>query len=166
MSQPATPYTSPTQASTADAGGQAGAIDSLLQEASRVRQSVQAAFADIQACGASIGSDVLALNQAAADRDSLASRVSQVDVSAVGGQQAEHDLVTALKDSAAADRDFASWGQDMQNGCDSSTNTQDPNYTAGMAASQAATADKNTFVAEWNPIAKTYGFTQWSADSI
>jgi hypothetical protein len=58
-------------------------------------------------------------------------------------------------------QDFADEG----NPC-GSKQTEDQSYNAGLDASSAASADKSSFLALWNPIAPRYGEPTYSEDQL
>jgi hypothetical protein len=153
-----------------DGPSQAAALQGILQQAIEDRRTVVAAVQDIQACGAGQGfeADVSALNQAATDRLDAANKAGQAPVDAIdGGQEAAQTLVTALTESAAADKAFAAWGDDVSGGrCTGQASIRGRNYKNGASASARAAAAKDEFVSAWNPIAGEYGLQTVTTDDF
>jgi len=75
------------------------------------------------------------------------------------------DLITALRDSLNADRDYLTWAQQQQSaGC--TPGAQSSAYTTAYNADQQANAAKAEFALVWDPIAARYGLSQQSSESI
>jgi hypothetical protein len=85
------------------------------------------------------------------------------DANALPAQMIQ-DLDNAWRSSYQADQAFAGWASDENsNGC-TANDTADANYQDATGPDKQATADKQAFVAMWNPIASQYGLTtyQWN----
>lgn len=148
-----------------DARSAASAVDGLLDEAGEGRRAVISAVTNIMKCGPGISGDITTLETAADSREDLAERAGELDVSLLsGGQDAVRRLVAAWQNSAVADRHFAAWGREVL-GCSGDPGSS-AERTAGIDASEEATADKEAFVLLWNPIAVTYGLDQRAAREL
>ena len=148
---------------------QAAAIDQLLSQNDGTRSQVTNAVTDIDDCtsGGDLSSDVSALQQAAQTRENLLDQLGQLDVSALpDGSQVVSDLEQAWTDSVQADQAFANWAQDVQNQSCGNGAVHTSNWDTASSDSQLATADKQTFVTVWTPIAQQYGLTVRTADQL
>lgn len=82
------------------------------------------------------------------------------------GARLRAQLVDAMTASIEAGRDFQAWmGFVAASGC-RGTAPHDANWDAAFAASDRATAAKRAFVADWNPVAATYGYPEWHEGDI
>ncbi len=150
---------------------EAAAVDKVLQEETGTRGGVQSAVQAVQGCGTNGTSlsDAASTFSAAHDqRAQLVSEVSGLNVSDLdGGAQALSDLSDAWTASADADAAFYQWANGLdENGCDPDSTANAPGFSDATAASDRATAAKQRFVAEWNPIARQYGLTTYSWDEL
>ncbi|WP_030257501.1 MULTISPECIES: hypothetical protein [Streptomyces] len=150
-----------------DPVNQAKAIDILLNRNDGTRKVVTSAVEAADGCGSAVDVRYRAsqLRQAAAGRDSLVTRLQGVDTSALpGGVDLAAQLSSAWKASAAADRAFARWADDVA-GCDGNApHTAD--WNEAYSQSQVATAAKKAFAAAWNPLADRYGLAHCDPDAI
>ena len=155
---------------TGDGKSEATAVDQLLAESSSSRQQVVDAVAQVSQCNdsASVAAAQTTLNQAAASRQSLVTRLDALNVSQVpGGAQAVRILSRAWTESATADTDYALWAGAMTgNGCTPNNAPQNADYGNAVTQSGLATTDKNTFIDQWTPIAMQYGLPTRTADAI
>jgi len=78
----------------------------------------------------------------------------------------EDILAQALQASAVADTHYAAWtaslGDVTSSNCESSTGGSTAEYQAARVADVTATTLKNDFVAAFNPLAVSFGFTTWN----
>jgi hypothetical protein len=75
------------------------------------------------------------------------------------------DLITALRDSLDADREYLTWAwQQLDTGCTPAA--QSSAYNAAYHADQQADAAKEAFARVWDPVAARYGVQQESPGSI
>jgi hypothetical protein len=143
---------------------QASVIAGYLTQSGQARQGIGAAISAISRC-TNIPSAVTTLENAADVRTRILAGLASADVSALpNGAAAVADLSRAMQASADADRHYAAWGQTIA-GC----RAQAPHNAEFVAAQQAdimATAAKQRFADEWNPIAARYGLAQQSANTI
>jgi hypothetical protein len=143
---------------------QASVIAGYLTLSGQARQGIGAAISAISRC-TDIPSAVTTLNNAADVRTRILGGLASADVSALpNGAAAVADLSQAMQASADADRHYAAWGQAVS-GC----RAQAPHNAEFVAAQQAdimATAAKQRFADEWNPIAARYRLAPQSANTI
>jgi len=81
------------------------------------------------------------------------------------GAQLISTLTGAMQDSVNAGRYYQNWMADFAaagSPCGSDP-SQNPNFAAGREASAKATADKNAFLSNWNPLASRYEQPTYSA---
>ena len=78
----------------------------------------------------------------------------------------EDILAQALQASAVADTHYAAWAASLDDvtssGCESSTGGSTAEYQAARVADVTATTLKSDFVAAFNPLAVSFGFTTWN----
>jgi hypothetical protein len=143
---------------------QASVIAGYLTQSGQARQGIGTAISAISRC-TDIPAAVTTLENAADVRTRILAGLASADVSALpNGAAAVADLSRAMQASADADRHYAAWGQTIA-GC----RAQAPHNAEFVAAQQAditATAAKQRFADEWNPIAARYGLAQQSANTI
>jgi hypothetical protein len=143
---------------------QASIIAGYLTASGQARQGIGAAISAISRC-ASISSAVATLHSAADVRSHIVTELATADVSALpNGAAAVADLGRAMRASANADRHYAAWGRDVV-GCHGHA-PSNPDLVAAQHSDTVATAAKQRFADEWNPIAATYGLAKQNADTI
>lgn len=151
--------------------GEAAAVDKVLQEETGTRGSVQGAVAAAQSCGTngtSLSDAASTFSSAHDQRARLVGELSGLNVSDLdGGSQALTDLGDAWTASGDADDAFRRWATGLdENGCDPDSTAHAPGFSDAQTASNRATAAKERFVAEWNPIARRYGLTTYTWDEL
>lgn len=157
---------SPSTEATTEGAEQAAALDTLLDSSAADRQKVVDAVRSIAACE-SVPDAEQALQQAAANRDSLVSRLDTLTVDLVDtGTEAVAQLRTAWRHSAAADRAFAAWGSSAEVCTTAADVRQNDDYDSGVRHSVRATQAKTAFIQLWNPIAGTYGLASRGESGI
>jgi hypothetical protein len=143
---------------------QASIIAGYLTDSGHARRGIGAAISAISGCG-NIASAVTTLQYAAEVRSRIVTALASADVSALpNGAAAVADLGRAMQASADADRHYAAWGQAVA-GCHGRA-PHNAEFTAAQQSDTIATAAKQRFAGEWNPIAATYGLAKQSADTI
>jgi len=136
---------------------QATAMNSLLQQSSASRNSVESNVAEVQDCS-DVTDGASGLEQDISDRQTELDQAKNLSVSALPeGATLKSDLVGAIQNSLEADDDFLSWAQGV--GSCASSAPEDGNYQAGMTASTTAVSYKDKFCGLWNPIAQDQGFS-------
>jgi hypothetical protein len=178
-SSPAASSSAPTSASGSGSGSgsgststanrlpgraQASIIAGYLTDSGQARQGIGAAISAISDCS-DIAPAVSALQNAAEVRSRIVTALASANVSALpNGAAAVADLGRAMQASADADRHYAAWGQSVA-GCHRHA-PHNAEFTAAQQSDTVATAAKQRFADEWNPIAATYGLAKQSADTI
>jgi serine/threonine protein kinase len=162
----ATPPTpSPATSASASASSQAAALDALLNSSAATRKALHGAVSEVSTC-TNLSSATGQIQNAVSQRSTEYSQASALSASALtNGSAVKSDLMTALRTSLDADRDYLAWAQQQLNqGC--TPTAQSSAYTAAYTADQVANAAKEAFVQVWNPVAARYGAQQKSPDSI
>ncbi|MCU4185598.1 hypothetical protein K6U06_14615 [Acidiferrimicrobium sp. IK] len=151
--------TTTTTSPSPPAGQVVSSVAADLSRSAQVRSGVQAAINGVQSCNESPSAGQASLASIIATRQSVLQDLGSLDASQLpGGAQMVSDLQQAMNDSVQADQDFSAWMADIAAGsaqCGTDP-TVDSSYQNGLAASTQATADKTTFVNEWNPVAAQY----------
>jgi hypothetical protein len=157
---------SPPGAAT-DEQRQLQAVQGILSDASSVRSQVSSTVADVDGCNEAASTGRGTLLRAANSRSLDAADARALALDAVpGGSGLQSTLIGFLDDSARADNAYAAWAADVGNaGCPLDA-ASDQNYQDGDAASRDATAEKQTFVSLWDPLARAFGLTAYSADEL
>ncbi len=146
-----------TSGSNGSESDQATAMNSLLQDSSNSRTSVESSVQEVQNCS-DIADGTSGLQQVVSERSTELSEADNLSTGAMpNGATLKSDLIGAIKNSLDADNDFLSWAQGV-GGCSGSA-PEDSNYQAAMNASSTAVSYKNDFVTLWNPIAQSQGFS-------
>jgi hypothetical protein len=141
-------------------------LATLLARSADARQTVNAAYSDVNQCGPSLAQDVQAFQAAATSHRQLLSELANMPGMSALPQAMVRDLSSAWQASASADADFAQWAQDeVENGC-SPASQSDPNYAAADGPDVQATASKTAFVQLWNPIAQAAGLTTYAQSDL
>ncbi|MBY8884882.1 hypothetical protein K7472_08475 [Streptomyces sp. PTM05] len=144
------------------AQAQAKQLDGLLQTSDGSRTAVINAVASIKTCS-NLGTSASDLRTAAGQRDDLVTKLSHMDL----GQLPDHaelvsQLTIAWKASAAADKHYAAWADEVagKKGCQKGHAKSTVEAQRGNASSGEATLAKKRAADLWNPIAQRYGLTQ------
>jgi Protein kinase domain len=175
---PVTPATSATSAASSPAASstpsvsasvlasrQATAVSNLLGSSVATRQVLQGAVTQVQACTSLSGaaSQIQNVVDQRSTEYQRAAALSTADLAS--GALVKSDLITALRDSLNADRDYLTWAQQQLNtGC--TPGAQSGAYLTAYNADQQANAAKAQFAQVWDPVAARYGVSQQSPASI
>ncbi|WP_234339723.1 hypothetical protein, partial [Streptomyces rimosus] len=141
---------------------QAKDLDALLKDSNNSRSAVIDAVNSIKSCD-NLDGAAKDLRGAAAQRNELVSRLSQLTVDKLPGSG---DLTAALneawKSSAAADNHYAAWAGQVKGkkGCPKGKARGGKEAAQGNEASGRATKAKQQAAKLWNPIAQKYGLTE------
>jgi serine/threonine protein kinase len=172
---PATPATSapssPAASSTPSvsaavlASRQATAVSNLLGSSAATRLTLEGAVSQVRAC-TNLSGAVSQIQSVVDQRGTQYERASALPTGDLAsGALVKSDLITALRDSLNADRDYLTWAQQQLNtGC--TPGAQSGAYITAYDADQQANAAKAQFAVVWGPIAARYGVSQQSPASI
>ena len=142
----------------------ATSVAGMLAQSGSDRTAIVSAVSDVNDCGPGLASDPKIFEQAASSRQSLLASLATLPGRGTLPPALITDLTNAWQASMTADNDFARWANDeIAQGC-AKNDTKDPGYQAATTPDNEATAAKQAFVAQWNPLAAQYGLTryQWS----
>jgi hypothetical protein len=140
-------------------------VDTLLGSSATAREALQGAVNQVRSCTGLSGA-VVAIRDVVDQRVGQYNQASALSTAALAsGAIVKSDLITALRDSLAADREYLTWAQqELNSGCTPAA--QSSAFNAAYQADQRADASKDAFVRVWNPVAARYGVPQKSPGSI
>ncbi len=155
----------PSSSASALASRQAAAMNELLDSSAATRKALQGAVNQIRNC-TDLSGAVSQIRNVVDQRSSQYNQASALPTAALAsGAIAKSDLITALRDSLDADRDYLTWAlQQLNAGC--TPTAQSSAYNAAYEADQQADASKEAFVQVWDPIAAQHGVQQQPSGSI
>jgi len=164
VSSPA-PSSTPSVSASVLASRQATAVSNLLGTSATTRQTLEDAVTQVRAC-TNLSGAVSQIQNVVDQRSSQYQQASALPTAALaGGAIVKSDLITALRDSLNADRDYLTWArQQLTTGC--TPGAQSSAYITAYDADQQANAAKAQFALVWDPVAARYGVSQQSPDSI
>jgi serine/threonine protein kinase len=154
------PSSSSSSASTL-ASRQAAAVNNLLSSSAANLKALQGAVSEVFNC-TNLSSAVRQIQNVVNQRSTEYNQASALSTSALANEAAvKSDLISALRNSLDADKDFLTWAQQQLNpGC--TPTAQSSAYNAAYNASQQAGASKKAFIQVWDPVAAQYGIQQKS----
>jgi serine/threonine protein kinase len=155
----------PSSSASTLASRQAAAVNELLGSSAATRKALQGAVSQIRDC-TNLPGAVSQIRTVVGQRGSQYNQASALPTAALAsGAIVKSDLITALRDSLDADRDYLTWAQQQLNaGC--TPTAQSSAYNAAYHADQQADASKQAFVKVWDPIAAQDGVQQQPPGSI
>lgn len=164
-SSPAASSAPPSPSALAVASRQAAAVDQLLGSSAAAREALQGAVEQVRGC-TDLSGAVASIRAVVDQRVGEYNQASALSTAALAsGAIVKSDLITALRDSLAADREYLTWAQqELNSGC--TPDAQSSAYNAAYQADQRADASKDAFIQVWNPVAARYGVQQKSPASI
>jgi Protein kinase domain len=158
------PRPSPSAPAVTAASRQAAAVHVLLGSSATARKNLAGAVADVHSC-TNVATAVSQIRQVVNQRSTEVSQASALPVAALAnGATVKADLLTALRSSLQADRDYLTWAQRELARC--RPGAASPAYNAAVSADQQAVAAKGTFVRVWNPVAARYGLPAETTSSF
>jgi hypothetical protein len=144
----------------------ATSLAGMLARSGSDRTAIVNAVNDVNGCGPNLAADPGVFQQAASSRRSLLASLASLPGRGTLPPALITDLTNAWQASIAADDDFARWADDeIAKGC-VANDTSDPGYQAATTPDNEATAAKQAFVAQWNPLAAGYGLTQYQWNQL
>ena len=164
-SSPAASSAPPSPSALAVASRQADAVDQLLGSSAAAREALQGAVGQVRGC-TDLSGAVASIRNVVDQRVGEYNQASALSTAALAsGAIVKSDLITALRDSLAADREYLTWAQqELTSGC--TPDAQSSAYNAAYQADQLADVSKDAFIQVWNPVAARYGVQQKSPASI
>jgi hypothetical protein len=164
-SRPATATESATDTAVTEQQA-ATSVAGMLVRSGSDRTAIVNAVSDVSHCGPSLAADPTVFARAASSRQSLLASLASLSGRGTLPPALITDLTSAWQASIAADDDFARWADDeIAKGC-VVDDTSDPGYQAATTPDNEATAAKQAFVAQWNPLAAGYGLTQYQWNQL
>ena len=132
----------------------------LLPQSGGDRGDVNHAFFAAQACQ-TLPADQQVFQRAAAGRQKLLRQLAGLS----GASALDPSMIQALSGawtaSAQADTDYANWAASLEQHCHRGKTVSNPNLRASYAPGATASADKQTFIQLWNPLAAKYGLPSY-----
>lgn len=129
------------------------------------RSAIDNAYGDVMRCGPGLNSDAGVFTSAAASRRKLLASLASMPGRAALPPALLSNLASAWQASIAADQSFATWANDEATHC-VANDTSSASYQSTVAPDNAATRYKTAFVAQWNPIAASYGLATYSQQQL
>jgi zinc-ribbon domain len=166
VASPAGTAATATAATAATERQAAADVATMLSSSGSDRSAINAAWSDVRACGPNLTGDAKAFTDAAKSRQTLLSSLATMPGRATLPPALLADLTSAWQASIAVDQDYARWTQDEIASSCVPNDTSDANYAAATTPNINATNDKQAFASEWDPIAASYGLTQYQADQL
>jgi hypothetical protein len=157
-----------TASTNAQAEKQAAAqLSVLLPQSGADRGKVVNAVVDVQNCGKNLAQDAATFSTAAANRQSLLTKLGALPGRAALSPAMVSALTGAWQASAQADTDLSKWAQDeLSHGCRKSKTGNDANLKASYGPDGQATTDKQAFTRLWNPLARQYGLKTYQVGDL
>ena len=144
----------------------ASTVAGMLASSVADRAAIDNAYNDVDSCGPNLGSDAAVFTRAANSRHAMLASLAAMPGRSALPPALLSDLASAWQASTAADQGFATWANDeVTQGC-VRDDTNDPGYQATITPDNKATQYKTAFVAQWNPIATTYGLTTYQQGQL
>jgi hypothetical protein len=139
-------------------------VNGLLHSSAATRQALIGAVAQVQGC-ARVSAAVSQIQQVVDQRSAQYHQASVLSATALAnGATVKSDLLTALRNSMQADRDYLTWAQQQLGRC--RPGAPSAVYNAAVTADRQADAAKGTFVVVWNPVAAKYGLPAETSNSF
>jgi len=167
----ASPSTSPSTSASVSATAvtehqAATTVAGMLASSVSDRTAIDNAYNDVDSCGPDLNSDAAVFTRAVSSRRAMLANLNGMPGRSALPAALLSDLANAWQASIAADQGFATWANDeVTQGCVRG-DTHDPGYQATITPDNEATQDKTAFVAQWNPIATSYGLTTYQQDQL
>lgn len=131
-------------------------MDALLSTGATSSELLAESTTDAKNCSSpDLANDVSEIQVVRNQRNAELTQAHSLTVADLpNGSQLQADLIAALQDSLTADGHYLSWAQQQADPSSCADNSTPPQAGEDNAK---ATADKNTFLGLWNPIAARYG---------
>jgi hypothetical protein len=160
------PTTAPPTTPAATEQQAATSLSGLLSQSSSDRNAIQQAYNDVDSCGPNLSQDEQTFQGAASSRQNLLNQLHALP----GASSLPPALISALNGAWTAsmqvDKDYGSWAfSEYTNGCVPQDHN-DMAYAAAEGPNTTATADKTSFVSQWNPLAQQYSLPSYDQDQL
>jgi hypothetical protein len=161
----ATPTASSSTGTTALTQQQAAtALAALLAQSGTDHADVNAAVSNVEGCKG-LPADAQTFNKAAANRQTLLSKLSQLPGRSALPAAMVSDLTSGWQASATVDEDLGKWAAAEAGHC-KKNDVKNPAYAASLPDDSKATNGKTTFVKQWNGLARKYGLSVYQPSQI
>jgi hypothetical protein len=142
----------------------ATALAGLLAQSGTDHSDVNAAVGNVEACKG-LTADAQTLDKAAANRQTLLSKLAQLPGRSALPAAMISDLTTGWQASATVDTDLGKWASAEAGHC-KKNDFKNPAYAASLPYDSKATNGKTAFVGQWNGVARKYGLSVYSPSQI
>jgi hypothetical protein len=151
-----------------DSGQQQAAtqLAGLLSQSGGDRGDVINAVVAVQNCGSGLSQAQATFAQAAHNRGILLNKLSAMPASSQLNATMISHLTAAWQSSAQADDDLAQWAAAEARGCHKGKTTKNGHLHASYGPDATASADKQAFTKEWNPLAAKYGLPTYKPGQL
>jgi hypothetical protein len=160
----------PTATASANAQAEKQAatqLATLLPQSGADRGKVVNAVVDVQNCGKNLAQDTATFSTAAANRQTLLTKLGALPGRAALPPAMISALTGAWQASVQADTDLSKWAQDeLSHGCRKGKTGNDANLKASYGPDGQATTDKQSFTRQWNPLARQYGLKTYQVGDL
>jgi hypothetical protein len=163
----ASPSASASASSTAVTEHQAATtVAGMLASSVSDRTAIDDAYNDVDSCGPNLNGDAAVFTRAASSRRAMLASLDSMPGRSALPAALISDLANAWQASITADQGFAGWANDeVTQGC-VRDDTLDPGYQATVTPDNEANQYKTAFVAQWNPIATSFGLTTYQQSQL
>jgi hypothetical protein len=144
----------------------ASTVAGMLASSVADRTAIDNAYNDVDGCGPNLDSDAAVFTRAANSRRAMLASLASMPGRSALPPALLSDLANAWQASLSADQDLATWASDEAARRCVPDDTSDPGYQATVSPDNQADQDKTAFVAQWNPIATSYGLTTYQQDQL
>ena len=144
----------------------ASTVAGMLASSVADRTAIDNAYDDVDRCGPNLDGDAAVFTRAASSRRAMLAGLASLPGRSALPPALLSDLAGAWQASMSADQDFATWADDeATQGC-VPDDTSDPGYQATVTPDNVANQFKAAFVAQWNPLASSYGLTTYQQTQL
>jgi len=156
VSSPAASSAPSSSSASTPAPRQAAAVNNLLTSSTATLKALKGAVSEVRDC-TNLPSAVHQIQNVVNQRSAEYNQASALSTSALAnGPTVKSDLISALRNSLNADKDYLTWAQQQLNP-ECAPTVQSSAYIAANNASHQAGASKEAFIRVWNPVAAQYG---------
>jgi hypothetical protein len=144
----------------------ASTVAGMLASSVADRTAIDDAYNDVDSCGPNLDGDAAVFTRAANSRRAMLASLASMPGRSALPPALLSDLANAWQASLSADQDLATWASDEAAKRCVPDDTSDPGYQATATPDNEANQAKTAFVAQWNPIASSYGLTTYQQDQL
>ncbi len=142
----------------------AAQIHTIVSASASTDRSVQHAVGNVRSC-TSVATAAAQLRRVVSRQRELLTMAATIDVrAAASGAALKASLLTTLRDSLRAGREFLAWATSMRSGCRPPARAT-PGYTTGVRYASAASSQRAAVDVLWNPLARQESYPVETASS-